>query len=52
MMYKSTLCEDMGVFYYGPFDGHNIDKLIEVFENTKNIPHPILIHALTDKGKG
>lgn len=52
MMYKSTLFEDMGFFYYGPFDGHNIDKLIEVFENTKNIPHPILIHVLTDKGKG
>ncbi len=52
MMYKGTLFEDMGFFYYGPFDGHNIDKLIEVFENTRSIPHPILIHVMTEKGKG
>lgn len=52
MLYKSTLFEDMGFYYYGPFDGHNIDKLIEVFENMKSIPHPVLIHVITDKGKG
>lgn len=52
MLYNSNLFEDMGFNYYGPFDGHNIDKLVEVLENTKNIPHPLLIHVVTDKGKG
>ena len=52
LLYRSTLFEDMGFRYYGPFDGHNIDKLIEVFEHTREIQHPMLIHVITDKGKG
>lgn len=52
LLYHGTLFEDMGLRYYGPFDGHNIEKLIEVFENTKSIPSPVLIHVMTSKGKG
>ena len=52
ILYNSTIFEDMGFYYYGPFDGHDIDKLIEVFNNVQNIPHPILLHVLTRKGKG
>ena len=52
LLYNSTIFEDMGFFYYGPFDGHDVAKLTEVFANVKNIPHPVLLHVLTRKGKG
>lgn len=51
-MYDNTIFEDMGFYYYGPFDGHNLKQLISVLENAKNIDHPILLHVLTRKGKG
>lgn len=51
-MYDNTIFEDMGFYYYGPFDGHNLKKLTQVLENTKNIDHPVLLHVLTRKGKG
>ncbi len=52
ILYNSTFFEDMGFYYYGPFDGHNLDKLIEVFNNVKTIDHPVFLHVLTKKGKG
>lgn len=52
LLYNNTIFEDMGFAYYGPFDGHNLAELMDVFENAKNIDHPILIHVLTSKGKG
>jgi 1-deoxy-D-xylulose-5-phosphate synthase len=52
VLYNSTIFEDMGFYYYGPFDGHNLEKLIDVLENAKNIEHPVLLHVLTRKGKG
>ena len=52
LMYNSTIFEDMGFYYYGPFDGHDVDKLIEVFTNVKSIEHPVLLHVITQKGRG
>ena len=52
ILYNSTFFEDMGFYYYGPFDGHDLDQLIEVFRNVKSINHPVLLHVLTRKGKG
>ena len=52
VLYDNTIFEDMGFYYYGPFDGHNLKQLIDVLENAKNIDHPILLHVLTQKGKG
>lgn len=52
LLYNSTIFEDMGFYYYGPFDGHNVNKLIEVFTNVKSIRHPVLLHVITQKGKG
>jgi 1-deoxy-D-xylulose-5-phosphate synthase len=47
------LFEDFGFQYFGPFDGHNLSELIEVFRNVKTAHrHPTLIHVLTQKGKG
>lgn len=52
VLYNSTLFDDMGFYYYGPFDGHNLEQLMDVLENVKNIEHPVLLHILTCKGKG
>ncbi len=52
ILYNSTLFEDMGFNYYGPFDGHDLPQLLEVFENAKKINRPVLLHVLTSKGKG
>lgn len=46
------LFEELGFEYVGPIDGHRIDLLIETFERFKDFPAPVLIHAITKKGKG
>jgi len=44
--------EELGIRYVGPIHGHNLYSLIEAFENAKKYPGPILIHCVTQKGKG
>ena len=46
------LFEELGITYFGPIDGHNIDTLIETFENIKFLEKPVLVHVITKKGKG
>ncbi len=46
------LFEALGFRYFGPVNGHNISKLIELFEHIKPMEGPILVHTLTEKGKG
>lgn len=46
------LFEDMGLTYLGPVDGHNIPKLIKTFQEAKRFEGPILVHVLTQKGRG
>lgn len=46
---------EMGFYYIGPVDGHDLSQLVEVFNNikhNKNITSPILVHVITEKGKG
>ena len=49
-----TLFSELGFYYVGPIDGHNVENLVQVFENVKNSNHkgPVLIHIRTQKGKG
>jgi 1-deoxy-D-xylulose-5-phosphate synthase len=49
-----TLFSELGFYYIGPVDGHDVDNLVEILENVKNSKHqgPVLIHARTEKGKG
>jgi 1-deoxy-D-xylulose-5-phosphate synthase len=49
-----TLFNELGFYYIGPIDGHNLDSLIPVLNNVKNSKYngPILVHAVTQKGKG
>ncbi len=51
-LYDSTLFQDMGFSYYGPFDGHDINNLVNSFNVAKQINGPVLIHVVTKKGKG
>lgn len=44
--------EDLGVRYFGPIDGHDIDELIMILERVKSQPGPCLVHVLTEKGRG
>jgi 1-deoxy-D-xylulose-5-phosphate synthase len=49
-----TLFSELGFYYIGPIDGHDVDNLVQVLENVKNSKHegPVLIHTITQKGKG
>ena len=48
-----TLFEELGFYYVGPIDGHNLDHLVPVLENVRDSEQgPVLIHVVTQKGKG
>jgi len=49
-----TLFSELGFYYIGPIDGHDVNNLVQVLENVKNSKHegPVLIHTITQKGKG
>jgi 1-deoxy-D-xylulose-5-phosphate synthase len=47
-----TLFQALGFEYIGPIPGHNITQMIEVFNNSRNLEGPVLIHVMTTKGKG
>ncbi len=49
---QNNIFEEMGFEYYGPIDGHNLPVLIHTFNNVKAIDKPVLIHVITQKGKG
>jgi 1-deoxy-D-xylulose-5-phosphate synthase len=47
------LFEELGFFYVGPIDGHNLDHLLPVLRNVRDLPDgPVLVHVVTQKGKG
>jgi len=46
------LFEGLGFRYFGPINGHNVAQLVRIFQEVKNLPGPILVHVLTEKGKG
>nr|WP_234397731.1 1-deoxy-D-xylulose-5-phosphate synthase N-terminal domain-containing protein [Sneathiella glossodoripedis] len=53
MMTGGTLFEELGFYYVGPIDGHNLEHLIPVLKNARDARNgPILIHCVTQKGKG
>jgi len=47
-----VLFEELGFKYFGPLDGHNVELLIEAFERLKLVEGPLLVHVITQKGKG
>ncbi|HTU49664.1 MAG TPA: 1-deoxy-D-xylulose-5-phosphate synthase [Acidobacteriaceae bacterium] len=52
MLLPSLIFEEFGLTYYGPIDGHNLGLLIETFKFLKTQNRPVILHALTQKGRG
>jgi len=52
LLIPGLLFEELGLQYIGPIDGHRLDYLIETFQNIKKLRGPILVHVITQKGKG
>jgi 1-deoxy-D-xylulose-5-phosphate synthase len=47
-----AIYEELGFQYYGPVDGHNLDMMLDLFANAKQLKGPVLLHCITVKGKG
>ena len=52
MLWPSILFEEFGLQYFGPIDGHNLPLLVETFNFLKQEDRPVLLHILTEKGRG
>jgi 1-deoxy-D-xylulose-5-phosphate synthase len=52
LLSQSNFFEALNLRYFGPIDGHDVDHLVEVLNDLKNIPGPKILHCLTVKGKG
>src|ERR1700735_1899976 len=49
---RGMIFEELGLGYYGPIDGHNLRTLIETFRVLKQLDRPVILHAITQKGRG
>lgn len=52
LMVQGMFFEDIGIKYFGPIDGHNIKEMTEVLSMVKSIDGPVIIHTITQKGRG
>ncbi|SDF09772.1 1-deoxy-D-xylulose-5-phosphate synthase [Sporolituus thermophilus] len=52
LLVPGVIFEELGFTYIGPIDGHNIASLVDVLQKSQNVRGPVLIHVLTQKGKG
>ncbi len=52
LLKQSNLFESLNLRYFGPVDGHDVNHLVEIFRDLKNIPGPKILHCVTVKGKG
>lgn len=52
ILFPGTLFEEMGFRYFGPVNGNDINEMIEVLENLKDVKGPVMLHVVTKKGKG
>ncbi|MEX0979901.1 MAG: 1-deoxy-D-xylulose-5-phosphate synthase, partial [Gemmatimonadota bacterium] len=52
MFVPGMLFEEMGFRYVGPVDGHDLDEVVETLDNVKQMKGPVLVHVITQKGKG
>ncbi len=52
IIYNNNMFEQMGLSYYGPVDGHNLQELQKAFDIVKSLNKPTVVHVITQKGKG
>ncbi len=51
-VHPGILFEELGYFYYGPIDGHDLPTLLEALEDCKRLEQPVVLHCITEKGRG
>jgi len=52
LLLPNMMFEEFGLRYYGPIDGHDLPVLIRTFEHLKHEDHPVILHIITEKGRG
>ncbi len=52
LLFPNVLFEKFGIHYYGPIDGHDIDLLVKTFDFLKDQEEPVILHIITEKGRG
>jgi 1-deoxy-D-xylulose-5-phosphate synthase len=52
LLFPNVLFEKFGMRYYGPIDGHNVGLLVKTFEHLKTLNEPVVLHIITEKGRG
>ena len=52
LVIPGMLFENMGILYLGPVDGHNIPAMVKLFKESSKVEGPVLVHVITEKGKG
>jgi len=52
LLLPNVLFEKFGLRYFGPIDGHNIPLLVKTFEHIKSLEEPVILHIITEKGRG
>lgn len=52
LLIPGMIFENLGVTYLGPVDGHNIDDMLRMFQEASRVSGPVVVHVLTEKGKG
>jgi len=52
LLLPGMLFEDMGILYLGPVDGHDVDRMVELFRKAAKVKGPVLVHVFTHKGQG
>ncbi|WP_353565864.1 1-deoxy-D-xylulose-5-phosphate synthase [Haloferula sargassicola] len=52
LLFPNVLFEKFGIRYFGPIDGHNVHLLVKTFDYLKNLNEPVVLHVITEKGRG
>ncbi len=52
LLFPNVLFEKFGIRYFGPIDGHDLDLLVKTFEFLKDLEEPVVLHVITEKGRG
>ena len=52
LLFPNVLLEKFGLRYFGPIDGHDLPLLVKTFEHLKNVHEPVVLHIITEKGRG
>ncbi|MEO0413825.1 MAG: 1-deoxy-D-xylulose-5-phosphate synthase [Verrucomicrobiota bacterium] len=52
LLFPNVMFEEFGIRYFGPIDGHDVDTLVKTFDFLKDLDEPVILHIITEKGRG